>query len=98
MFKSPPKQEPVFEQGNNIVGLLTGRYFGDPRDRPIVLAAHWDVVANTSGFNDNGSGVSAMLETARLLSGADCFAESQLHTIIFVALDSEVGIATVIII
>jgi Zn-dependent M28 family amino/carboxypeptidase len=58
-------QEKIYESGINVVGMLPGSFFGDSRDRPIVLAAHWDVVANTSGYNDNGSGVAAMLEVAR---------------------------------
>ena len=56
-------------------------------DKPIILGAHWDVVANTTGFNDNGSGMVALLETIRVIMSAECFKPS--HTIIFVAFDSE---------
>ncbi len=57
----------------------------------IPQAAHWDVVANTTGLNDNGSGVAAMLEVARVLGAADCLAGEQKHTVIFVAIDKEVS-------
>ena len=56
-------------------------------DKPIILGAHWDVVANTTGFNDNGSGMVALLETIRVVMSAKCFKPT--HTIIFVAFDSE---------
>ena len=35
------------------------------RDEITIVGAHWDVIPNTSGFNDNGSGVSVMLEVMR---------------------------------
>ena len=36
-FRKKKFQEPIYETGINIVGLLPGAYFGDSRDRPIVL-------------------------------------------------------------
>ncbi len=36
----------------------------------LVISAHYDTVAATSGANDNGSGVAVMLEAARLLRSA----------------------------
>ena len=42
---------------------------------------------NTTGFNDNGSGVAVLLEVARVLTGADCFKPD--YTIFFIAFDSE---------
>ena len=56
-------------------------------DKPIILGAHWDVVENTTGFNDNGSGMAALLEAIRVIMSAKCFKPA--HTIIFVAFDSE---------
>jgi len=35
----------------------------------IVIGAHYDTVENCPGANDNGSGIAALLEMARLLSG-----------------------------
>ena len=51
------------------------------------MGAHWDVVANTTGFNDNGSGMAALLEAVRVIMSAKCFKPA--NTIIFVAFDSE---------
>lgn len=39
-------------------------------DPYLVISAHYDTVAATSGANDNGSGVAVMLEAARLLRSA----------------------------
>ena len=73
--------------GTNIIGVLPGKNWNTMFDKPIILGAHWDVVANTSGFNDNGSGMVALLETIRVIMSAKCFEPA--HTIIFVAFDSE---------
>lgn len=37
----------------------------------VVAGAHYDTVAGSPGANDNGSGVAALLEIARLLAGAE---------------------------
>ena len=63
----------MYESGTNVIGIIPGKHFRTDKDFPIILGAHWDVVANTSGMNDNGSGVTAMLETLRVLAGAKCF-------------------------
>ena len=44
------------------MGVLPGRRWATPEDRLVVVGAHWDTVINTGGLDDNGSGVSAMLE------------------------------------
>ena len=51
-----------------------------------MVGAHWDTVKNTGGLDDNGSGVAAMLELARVLYHGDCQNE---FTIILVAFDLE---------
>lgn len=48
---------------HNVVGRLAGR---DP-SRAVLLVAHYDSVATAPGAADNGSGVAALLETARAL-------------------------------
>ena len=50
----------------------------------MVIGAHYDTVGNTSGLNDNGSGVGVMLEMVRLLE--HCKTK---YSIIFVAFDLE---------
>ena len=53
-------------------------------ERLLVIGAHFDTVGNTSGANDNGSGIAGLLELARALSGA----QPQV-TVILVALSAE---------
>jgi hypothetical protein len=48
---------------HNVVGRLPGR---DP-SRAVLLVAHYDSVATAPGAADDGSGVAALLETARAL-------------------------------
>ena len=54
--------------------------------RLVVVGAHWDTTAFTDGLNDNGSGVVAVLESARALAEAGC---SLRYSVIFVAFDKE---------
>eukprot|EP00094_Tigriopus_californicus_P014152 TCALIF_13707-PA protein Name:"Similar to Aminopeptidase S (Streptomyces griseus)" AED:0.30 eAED:0.37 QI:0/0/0/1/1/1/2/0/404 len=79
--------ESVFEEGTNVIGILPGKFFNSAMDRPIIVGAHWDVVANTSGFNDNGSGLTTLMEVARVVTMAQCFEQD--YSVIFVAFDSE---------
>ena len=39
----------------------------------LVIGAHWDTYGMSPGFNDNGSGVAAILEIARILASATCY-------------------------
>ena len=50
----------------------------------VVLSAHWDTVPTSPGTNDNGSGVVALLEIARILSGS-----KPKNSIIFAFFDKE---------
>lgn len=69
-----------------MVGVLPGHKWGTPEDAPLVVGAHLDTVEGTPGLDDNGSGVAAMLEVARVLAASDCgFANS----VFFVAFDLE---------
>ncbi|XP_031550281.1 uncharacterized protein LOC116287729 [Actinia tenebrosa] len=54
--------------GTNIVGVLPGRQYKKRYDRLILIGAHYDTVRTTKGVDDNGSGVVAMLQVARILS------------------------------
>jgi len=51
---------------NNLEAILPGNAAAD---EIIVIGAHYDSVAGTPGANDNASGVAALLELARLLTG-----------------------------
>ena len=59
------QHDPDDPPGTNIVGVLPGSRWGTPQDRLVLVGAHWDTVLNTGGLDDNGSGVSAMLELGR---------------------------------
>lgn len=54
------------EEFANVVGTMPG---ADPARPWVVVGAHFDSVAGSPGADDNASGVAAMLEIARLLSG-----------------------------
>ena len=69
-----------------MIGILPGQLWGTSEDRIIVVGAHWDTVQNTGGLDDNGSGLSAMLELARALNHGKCSAK---YSIILVAFDLE---------
>lgn len=73
-------------KGVNVIGILPGRLRGLPdRDHILLLGAHYDTVETSPGIDDNGSGVIATLEVARILSN-----RGQLnHTVIFTAFDLE---------
>lgn len=60
---SPPTHKPP-RMWNNIIVELTGRE--SPREL-VVVGAHIDAVAGSPGADDNGSGVAALLEVARVL-------------------------------
>ena len=74
-------------EGSNILGFFPGKFWNTAKDRPLIIGAHWDTVETTKGFNDNGSGVTVMLEISRILIGSKCFVPD--FTIIFVAFDAE---------
>lgn len=54
----------MHNSGPNIVADLPGR-----SKKLLVIGAHYDTIPNCVGANDNGSGVAALLELARLLKG-----------------------------
>ena len=47
--------------------MFPGTNFGKKVDEITIVVAHWDTVLNSPGFDDNGSGLSALLEIARAL-------------------------------
>merc|ERR1719350_512641 len=73
-------------EGSNIIGIYPGEKFGTHRDRLVVVGAHWDTTGFTDGYNDNGSGVAAMIEVARALAESGC---NLTYSVLFVAFDKE---------
>ena len=59
---------------------------GTNKDQPVVVGAHIDTVVGSPGADDNGSGMAALLEAARMISSSGCVFE---NSIIFVAFDLE---------
>jgi len=72
--------------GANIFGVLPGKLWGTSRDRLVIIGAHWDTMTETDGYNDNGSGVAAVLEIARQFVESKCRPK---NTIIFATFDLE---------
>ena len=72
--------------GANIFGVLPGQLWGTSKDRIIIVGAHWDTMTTTDGYNDNGSGVAAVLEIARQMVESHC---KPRNTIIFATFDLE---------
>ena len=52
----------------------------------MIIGAHWDTMDKTDGYNDNGSGVAAVLEVARQIVESHCRPK---NTIIFATFDLE---------
>lgn len=73
-------------EGSNIIAIYPGENFYTPEDKIIVVGAHWDTTGFTDGYNDNGSGLAAMLEVARALVESGCRLK---YSVIFVAFDKE---------
>ena len=69
-----------------MIGIYPGAKFNSPEDKILVVGAHWDTAPFTDGFNDNGSGVAAVLETARALVESGCRLQ---YSVIFVTFDQE---------
>jgi Zn-dependent M28 family amino/carboxypeptidase len=59
-------EEPFGTDGVNLVATTTGSASGPP----IQLSAHYDTVPGSPGADDDGSGVAAVVEAARVLAGA----------------------------
>lgn len=78
------KWGPPFLAGTieNIVARQKGTHDG----RALMLVAHYDSVTSGAGANDNGTGVAALLETARALKASN---QSLKNDVIFLFTDGE---------
>ncbi|CAH1250284.1 Hypp9030 [Branchiostoma lanceolatum] len=72
--------------GTNIFGMWPGRNTGRILDRPVCLTADLDTDKGRPGRDDNGSGMAALLEAARLITSQSCIQD---HTIFFGVFDLE---------
>jgi hypothetical protein len=74
----------------NIVATLQGAGHADPlRNEAILLAAHYDSVAAGPGASDDGVGVAAVLEIARIMARSGAF--STRHPVALLISDGEEG-------
>ncbi|XP_070564520.1 bacterial leucyl aminopeptidase-like [Ptychodera flava] len=80
------QDEDIDYTGENIVGILAGERTGTVNDKVVLMGAHYDTTSDTPGVDDNGSGVSALLEAARMVTSRACKPK---NTILFVAFDLE---------
>ncbi|XP_066284612.1 uncharacterized protein [Branchiostoma lanceolatum] len=74
-------------KGYNVVGLWPGRLTGTRLDRPIVLTAHYDSRRDRAAVQDNGSGMAALMEAARIITSQPCVQE---YLVVFAAFDFEI--------
>ncbi|XP_023932179.1 uncharacterized protein LOC106161641 [Lingula anatina] len=75
--------------GYNYIGVKRGLRYGTADDRPVMLLAHYDTVSTTEGVDDNGSGITALLQAAKALTSTGCTFN---YTLMFAAVDFEEGI------
>lgn len=84
-FQSNNAQYP----GINIIGQLPGRYTGSPEDKIVLIGSHYDSVDTTPGVDDNGSGMTALLQALKLYTNPDKINCERNYTLLFVAFDLE---------
>jgi hypothetical protein len=66
-----PEGEPFESRGRTVRNILAERQGGSAPAEIVLVGAHYDSVLGSPGANDNGSGVAALLELARLLAGQE---------------------------
>lgn len=71
------------ETGQNLIGVMPGRYRGSIDDSIVIIAAHYDTVEECPGVDDNGAGSVAVLEAARVLSPYRNMLNSTLYFVLF---------------
>ncbi|RVX39782.1 peptidase M28-like protein [Nonomuraea polychroma] len=80
--RSPRDRRPVLGRVFNIVGVVPG---AAPTGR-VIVTAHYDSVPSGPGASDDGTGVAALLETARALTSDPT---PPRNDVVFVATDAE---------
>lgn len=64
-----------------MIGILPGRLWGTKEDEILVIGAHWDTFPFSSGMDDNGSGVTALLEVIPSITVDVCIFNMQFVSI-----------------
>ncbi len=81
------------DKAHNIIGIWPGAYRGTSNDQIIIIGAHYDTVRSSPGVDDNGSGSTAVIEIAKLITQNNCKLDK---TLIFVLFDMEEDVRTFI--
>jgi Zn-dependent M28 family amino/carboxypeptidase len=79
-----PEDEPFESRGETVRNIVAERRGNATPSEIVLVGAHYDSVLGSPGANDNGSGVAALLELARLLA-----AHELARTVRFVAFVNE---------
>ena len=66
-----PSAEPLKSRGRQVRNLVAEQPGSGNPEEIVLVGAHYDSVPGSPGANDNGSGVAALLELARLLAGRE---------------------------
>ncbi|VDO20047.1 unnamed protein product [Haemonchus placei] len=69
-----------------MLSIQRGPHYNTPKDKLVIVAANYDTEKDVPGVDDNGSGVAAVLETARTLATFDKV-YGRLNTIIYAFFD-----------
>ncbi|XP_052803188.1 uncharacterized protein LOC128233515 isoform X2 [Mya arenaria] len=77
---------------SNVIGVSRGFRIGKKDDKIVAVGAHYDTTQNSSGVDDNGSGMAAMFEVARQIDEHRQKGEQINNTVIFMAFDLEEGV------
>ncbi|KIH56687.1 hypothetical protein ANCDUO_13132 [Ancylostoma duodenale] len=76
----------VDELGVNLLSIQRGPHYDTSDDKVVVICANYDTEENSPGVDDNGSGVAAVLETARAMATLDRLYQRN-NTIIYAFFD-----------
>ncbi|RCN30679.1 hypothetical protein ANCCAN_23543 [Ancylostoma caninum] len=74
------------ELGVNLLSIQRGPHYDTSDDKVVVVSANYDTEENSPGVDDNGSGVAAVLETARAMATLDRLYQRN-NTIIYAFFD-----------
>ncbi|PAV69576.1 hypothetical protein WR25_02078 [Diploscapter pachys] len=78
--------EETNEIGMNVIAVHRGPYYGTADDKLIVMCANYDTLEGSPGVDDNGSGVAALLEAARIMVTLDALYRRQ-YSILYLFAD-----------
>ncbi|KAK3727482.1 hypothetical protein QZH41_006422 [Actinostola sp. cb2023] len=66
--------------GINVIGRVSGRYTGTSKDKIVIIGAHYDTEKGTKGVDDNGSGISTLLQALANYKSTNCNTDSPIKS------------------